>query len=285
MFGWRVGLLVLFWSVVGAVPALGGVRGKDHYSSPARQHAIEASPSRGGRLIEEDLPPEPVQMQSPIFPPTESTPVLPEPVRVQNPVIAPLEPVPTVPPPVPTPLPVALPPESLPPLSQPSMGEGIPFVREETLSGATNAPPPLPPKDTLSPKEVVALRFVEEGRAAVGQGDLNRGRVQFERAMSVAPLQPYSYYFLGQLAFVRGEHQQALAFLQRAELLFAPKDYAWRGETAGLKGTVYEDLGDYAQARSAYQRCLRLTPSHLKALSAVARLSVEEPLPSDIPPQ
>ena len=285
MFGWRVGLLVLFWSAVGASPSLGGSRGENHYSLPVRQSAFGASSSLGGRLIEEDLPPEPVQMESPTLPHAESTPVLPEPVRIQTPVIGPLEPVPTVSRPVSTPLSVGLPPESLPSLPQSSMEGSLPFVGEEALSGVTNAPPPLPIAETLSPKEVVALRFVEEGKAAVEQGDVNRARVQFERAMSVAPLQPYSYYFLGELAFGRGEHQQALAFLQRAELLFAPKDQAWRGETAGLKGTVYEDLGDYAQARAAYQRCLRLTPSHLKALSAVARLSVEESLPSDTPPQ
>ncbi|MGH7965479.1 MAG: tetratricopeptide repeat protein, partial [Candidatus Binatia bacterium] len=239
--GWSVWLLVLLlWSATGPSSAL------------------------GGRLLEEDIPPEPARTESPVVPPLASVPAAPVPGQT-NP-------------------PVALPPVSLPVSPQPFMGREAPFVREMP-SVITNAPPPLPEKDTLPPQEVVALRFVEEGKEALERGEVQQARARFERAMSVAPLQPYSYYFLGQLAFTRGEHKQALAFLQRAELLFAPKDRAWRGEAAGLKGTVYEDLGDYAKARAAYQRCLRFTPSHLKALSAVARLSVEEPLPSEIPPQ
>lgn len=261
IFGWRVWSLVLLWSFAGP------------------------SPSFGGRLIEEDLPPEPARIESPIIAPLKAAPVSLEPARIRSPIVTPLEALPAPPEPVRTAVPVVVPSESMAIPPQPFMGEEVPFVREEIPSGATNAPPPLPTKDVLSPKEVVALRFVEEGRDAIEQGDLNRARVRFERAMSVAPLQPYSYYFLGRLALARGEHQQALAFLQRAELLFPPKDRVWRGETAGLKGTVYEDLGDYDQARTAYQRCLRFTPSHLKALSAVARLSVEEPLPSENSPQ
>src|SRR5207248_9202422 len=96
-----------------------------------------------------------------------------------------------------------------------------------------------------------------------------QARAQFQRLVAVAPLQPYSYYFLGRVDFALGEHQQALAFVHKAELLFAPDDRAWRSETARLAGAIYEDLGDYAQARAAYQRCLQLVPSNLSALSAL----------------
>jgi len=87
---------------------------------------------------------------------------------------------------------------------------------------AVTAPslPTLPPNTGLAPQEVVALRFVEVGKALWEQGDLGRAQEQFERAMSIAPLQPYSYYFLGRITFSRGEHKQALAFLRKAELSF-----------------------------------------------------------------
>lgn len=145
-----------------------------------------------------------------------------------------------------------------------------------------SAPPPLlPVKAELSPQDVAALRFVEDGKNALSQDEIDRAREQFERAVAIAPSQPYGYYFLGRVAFVRGEHKQALAFLRKAELLFAQSDQAWLGETASLQGAVYEDLGDYTQARVAYQRCLQLLPTNLKALSALARLAGEERLPSE----
>jgi cytochrome c-type biogenesis protein CcmH/NrfG len=49
-----------------------------------------------------------------------------------------------------------------------------------------------------------------------------------------------------------------------------------------VKGTVYEDLQDYEQARTAYRRSLRFQPANLKVLSALARLPEEEPLSSDV---
>jgi tetratricopeptide (TPR) repeat protein len=143
------------------------------------------------------------------------------------------------------------------------------------------SPPVLPTTTELTPQEAAALRFVEVGKRLLEQGDLDRAQEQFERAVSLAPLQPYSYFFLGRIAFSRGDHKQALAFLRKAELSFAPRERTWLSEATGLQGAIYEELGEYEHARAAYQRCLQLTPTNLKALSALARLSEEEPLPSD----
>ncbi|MBI3302039.1 MAG: tetratricopeptide repeat protein [Deltaproteobacteria bacterium] len=154
---------------------------------------------------------------------------------------------------------------------------------EVTLPAATAAPA-LPASTSLSPQDLAALRFVEDGKAALAQEEWEHAQEQFERAVAIAPLQPYAYFFLGRVAFAHGDHRQALAFARKAELLFAQSDHAWRSETADLQGAIYEDLGDYAQARAAYQRCLQLAPANLKALSALARLSEEEPLPRDTLP-
>ncbi len=163
-----------------------------------------------------------------------------------------------------------------------------PALRPGEVSPLPPPPPPAAPvlsaNTTLSPQELVALRFVEAGKGLLEQENLERAREQFERAVSVAPLQPYGYYFLGRVAFARHDHKQAVAFLRKAELLFAPGDRAWLGETTSLQGAVYEDLGDYARARAAYQRCLQVAPANLKALSALARLSEEEPPPRDTLP-
>jgi tetratricopeptide (TPR) repeat protein len=186
----------------------------------------------------------------------------------------------------PAPLPGAVSP--LPSPSSPAQKiEGTTLVpsvaKEPTVT--TPAAPVLPANTVLSPQELVALRFVQAGKVLLDQANLDRAREQFERAVVIAPLQPYGYYFLGRVAFARHEHKQAVAFLRKAELLFAPGDGAWRGETTSLQGAVYEDLGDYTQARAAYQRCLQVAPANLKALSALARLSEEEPPANDTFPR
>ena len=175
-------------------------------------------------------------------------------------------------------LPPAVPPsETLPFLSRPAEWE----VSPPTVTGI----PALPALSALPAQELIALGFVEDGKTLLDQQDPDGAQELFERAISVAPFQPYSYYFLGRLAFARGDHKQAIAFLQKAELLFSKTERAWLGETTSLKGTVYEDLQDYDHARSAYRRSLRFEPANLKVLSALARLPEEEPLPSDAPIQ
>lgn len=197
-----------------------------------------------GHVSEEDLPPE--ESQAPALPLGEVSPLPPPPSAAKK--IEGTAPVP-------------------------------PVAKEPPVTAPTA--PVLSANAKLSPQELVALRFVEVGKGLLAQENLDRAREQFERAVSLAPLQPYGYYFLGRVAFARREHKQAVAFLRKAELLFTPGDRAWLGETTSLQGAVYEDLGDYVQARAAYQRCLQVAPTNLKALSALARLSAEEPPPSD----
>jgi tetratricopeptide (TPR) repeat protein len=145
--------------------------------------------------------------------------------------------------------------------------------------------PPLPSANSFANRELVALKFIEEGKAHFDQEEWELAREQFERAISLAPFVPYSYYFLGRIAFAERDLKSALAFLQKAELLFSRTDQAWLGETTSRKGTVYEDLKDYKQARTAYRRSLRFEPANLTVLSALARLPEEESPLSDAIPQ
>lgn len=136
--------------------------------------------------------------------------------------------------------------------------------------------PPLPSTDAFAGRELVALKFIEEGKSHFDREEWELAREQFERAVSLAPFLPYSYYFLGRIAFAERDLKSALAFLQKAELLFPRTNHAWLGETTSRKGTVYEDLKDYKQARLTYRRSLRFEPANLKVLSALARLPEEE---------
>ena len=165
------------------------------------------------------------------------------------------------------------------------LGQPSDAVQSAELPLINSAMPTLPAANTLSSQDQVALHFVEAGMEALAREDFEQAKEQLERALEIAPLQPYSYYFLGRLAFVRGEHKKALPFLQKADLLFLHGDQAWRGEAARLRGAVYEDLGDYAHARASYQLCLQLAPANLRAMSALARLSSEEPYSGAILPR
>jgi len=150
---------------------------------------------------------------------------------------------------------------------------------EESLAEppiATSGPPTLPEASSLLPQEQVALSFVTMGVEAMGTEDLVRARALFERAIEVAPLQPYSYFFLGRLALTREEHQKALPLLRKAEILLTRGDQSWRSEAVSAQGAVYEDLGELPQARKAYRRSLRFSPHNLRAMSALARLVEEE---------
>ncbi len=133
-------------------------------------------------------------------------------------------------------------------------------------------PAPLSAQVEFSPQERVAIHFVEQGQAALGQEDFELARVFFERAIEVAPLQPYGYYFLGRLAFTLGEADQALVFLLKSELLFSEENDDWLGEITCLQGAIHEAAGDYEDARLNYQRCLDFSPQSLRAISALARL-------------
>ena len=138
---------------------------------------------------------------------------------------------------------------------------------------------------SLSPHDLVALGFVEEGEGVLEGGDVERARMLFEQAVEVAPFQPYSYYFLGRISFSQGKLKQALAFLYKAELLLAKNNKEWLGETTCLRGLVAEDSGDFEQARSAYERCSSHTPRNLRALTALTRLAEELPEPEPVYPQ
>lgn len=140
----------------------------------------------------------------------------------------------------------------------------------------SSAPPTLPAAHTLPPHEQLALHSVESGVEALARDDFEHAQEHLERALEVAPMQPFGYYFLGRLAFARGAHKTALVFLRKADALFARGDQTWRGEAARLRGAVYEDMQDYRRAHAAYRQSLQLTPTNLRAASALARLAGEE---------
>ncbi len=140
-----------------------------------------------------------------------------------------------------------------------------------------HAAPPLPDPAVFSPQDRIALHFVEQGQTALNQEDFHRARIFFERAVNIAPLQPYGYYFLGRTTFAQGDAHHALVFLLKAELALSEseEDADWMAKTKCLQGMIHEDSGAYGEARFSYQRCLEISPQSLRAMSGLARLPDE----------
>ncbi len=156
------------------------------------------------------------------------------------------------------------------------VGEASQNGRQLPYRGMLQEPaaPPLPDPAVFSPQDRIALHFVEQGQTELSQEDFHRARILFERAVNIAPLQPYGYYFLGRTTFAQGDAHQALVFLLKAELVLSESEEnaAWMAKTKCLQGMIHEDLGEYGEARLSYQRCLEFSPQSLRALSALARL-------------
>jgi tetratricopeptide (TPR) repeat protein len=237
---------------------------------------VQTAPFDNEAVQEEDLPMEEDAVSRPaeeaLTPPVAEETAIPHMPQRFPPTAAPLSDTQSLPtatgavPPFPT-VPAELPPF----MSRPLEWESTP----PTVIGM----PPLPAATSFSEHEFVAFKLIEEGKANFERKQWLLAREQFEQAISLAPFLPYSYYFLGRIAFAHGELNHAVAFLQKAELLFPRAERAWLGEITSVKGTVYEDLNDYKQARTAYRRSLRFQPTNLKVLSALARLPEEEPAP------
>ncbi|MGE0827142.1 MAG: tetratricopeptide repeat protein [Candidatus Binatia bacterium] len=146
-------------------------------------------------------------------------------------------------------------------------------IDRELSSTLTSGPPDLPAARTLLPHEQVALSFVIRGREAMAREEAAVAKAYFERAIEIAPLLPFSYYFLGKLAFLYEKHEQALPLLQKAGTLLARRNHLWCGEALRLLGAVYEDMGEYEHARATYRQSLDFAPANLQIRSALARLS------------
>lgn len=152
-------------------------------------------------------------------------------------------------------------------------------LTEEEIPGQEAANPtwPKPMEGQLkgmSPEDVVAMSLIDEGKKRMAEGDYEEAVERFERAVAMSPSQPRGYYFLATVSFLQRQYRQALAFLKKAELLFGSNP-EWQGEVCTLRGAIYEEVGNQAKARLAYEHALRFTPQNLRALSGLTRLHGE----------
>jgi len=125
---------------------------------------------------------------------------------------------------------------------------------------------------STAPQRAASLRLTDEGRRLLEQGDTAAALDRIEKAIKIDPSNPHGYYWLAQVHLKNGRLDQALAFSDKAIVLFAPNDQAWLVQSYTLRATVLEQAGRFREARQSYQRALQLQPGDVAARAGVARL-------------
>jgi tetratricopeptide (TPR) repeat protein len=125
---------------------------------------------------------------------------------------------------------------------------------------------------TTPPNVAAAMRLIEDGRKQLAQGRYDQAQDRFERAVAIDPGNAYGYYYLAQLNSLLKKYDQASAFVGRAVTLAARSDQHLLARAYGLQGSVFEDVGRYADARKAYENAVRADPGNTAARVGMARL-------------
>jgi Tfp pilus assembly protein PilF len=136
-------------------------------------------------------------------------------------------------------------------------------------------------KSAKAPNIAAALRLVEEGRVLMNQGRYDQSLDLLERSVSIDPSSFYGYYYLARLHFATKDYSQAVAFANRATALGAHSERIWLARAYTLQGVVFEEVGRFSDARSAYQRAVNTDPSNMVAADGRARLT---PKPVQVEP-
>ncbi|HUI24836.1 MAG TPA: tetratricopeptide repeat protein [Candidatus Kryptonia bacterium] len=160
-----------------------------------------------------------------------------------------------------------------------------PTAAETPSPTATLTPPPLAAQTFVEapslvekingstpPNVAAALRLVEDGRALLAQQAYERALDRFERALAIDPSNAYGYYYLARLHFEQRSYDQAIAFADKSAVLSARDDKTLSARAYALQGTVFEQVGRFPDARTAYRRALAADGNNVAAQAGMARL-------------
>jgi tetratricopeptide (TPR) repeat protein len=160
-------------------------------------------------------------------------------------------------------------------------------VDEATLAPAESewplrAPTSVEPGSVLTrvgaetpPHVTTALRLVEDARRFIDQGEYDRAQELLERTVAIDPTNPYGYYFLAKVHHLKKNYGQTVAFANRAAVL-SGNDPVWLGRVYCLQGAAYEEVGRYADARTAYGKAIAADPNNVTARVGAVRLANPE---------
>jgi hypothetical protein len=162
------------------------------------------------------------------------------------------------------PAPQASPSEAPPPYDVGSIQPTAP-VSDQPLS-------PLIDSTKDQPALNASLRFVEQGRQAIGASRLDDAIRDLGRAVSIDPTDPYAYFYLGRAYMIKKDYGQALAFFGRSEVGLRTTP-AWLGEAKGFEGACLEEQGKFPAAAAAYKQALDIDPGNIMARAGYGRMN------------
>ncbi len=127
----------------------------------------------------------------------------------------------------------------------------------------------------LNPKQKVSLRLTQQGEEALLRGSLMEASNTLAKAIDLDPANPYAYYFLGEINFQKGDHQQSLAFLEKSEGLLQNAPY-WLSKIHALRGVNYEAINEWTKAQDYFEKALRENRRNLIAQEGLDRILERE---------
>lgn len=154
-------------------------------------------------------------------------------------------------------------------------------ARQRVLGFHVGAPALYGGKKSEAWKQAAAIKQLDplHGHLAVGllhgvEKKFPEALAEFEQALRLDPANYLAHYQVGRIAALTGEKlDRGVAAMQQA-LALPPTDDA-PGHDAGhwRLGTLLEQMGDRAGAKSAYEASLRLNPHYEPAAKALAKLN------------
>jgi len=132
--------------------------------------------------------------------------------------------------------------------------------------------------DNYVAEDIVGTALLEEAFRATGQKCAPEARLHFQNAVRIYPEDTLGHIDLGFCRETQGNLQEAIKEYQTA-LQVARSKFLRKRALINLAG-VYRALRQFALARNYYNECLKVDPGDQDALKGLARVDIEEKMPS-----
>ena len=158
--------------------------------------------------------------------------------------------------------------------------------------GRTRAPSPTPTRTPASERDMTrepltrmvtvnttardasSLKLADRARSELDGGTTEKAFELLDAAIEGSPKLAPPYVLRARAFLAEGNAEAAREDLDKAAALPAPT--AWVGETAAVRGAVFEAEGNRTEAIAAYRRALRIYPANQTAREALKRLTASD---------
>ena len=125
--------------------------------------------------------------------------------------------------------------------------------------------------DATSARRAASLRFVEEGKKHLREGNYDKALERFEKSIAIDSTNSYSYYYLAKVHHHRARYQESFNFLDVAESLMSDRP-DWLAGIFAMRGRNFQAMGLFKRTDASYARALSLDPTNLAALEGISQL-------------